>query len=81
MMPHPATAIRFPRRRARFGCGTRCPGHRMSSNPSGCFASPSRIAGVAPSSPTKTKLLTARKIVRYFSSMATLYGEYPYQTV
>ena len=31
-----ATASRFPRRRAHFGCGTRAPGHRMSSNPSGC---------------------------------------------
>ena len=51
-----------PARRTRFGCGTRWPDHRMSSNLSGGFLKPSRIAGVAPSSPTKTELSTARKI-------------------
>ena len=50
------------------------PGHTMSSNSTGRLAKPSRIASAAPSSPTNTKLLTVRKIVTYFSSIAGLYG-------
>ena len=45
---HQAAIAFFPRRRARFGRGPRCPGHRRSSNPSGALVNPSRIAGVRP---------------------------------
>ena len=62
----------FPRLRARFGRGTHSPGQTMSSKSSGSLANPNRIAGARLSSPTNTKLWTARKIVRYFVNIAGL---------
>ena len=70
----------MPYRRDRLSSGTRSLAHRMSSKSSGCFANPSRIAGVLPSLPTKVQLLTVRKIVRCFCTLHRLYGEDPCQT-
>ena len=66
----------IPFRLLRLGRGTRCPGHRMSSQAGGRLARPSRMAGVLPSfSLTCTQLFTARKTVRYFRTISGLYGE------
>ena len=71
--PPDHAAIRIPFRLLRFALGTRCPAHRMSSYPSGLRANPNRMAGVLPSfSLTCTQLLTVRKTVRYFCTMAGL---------
>ena len=46
MVTTQAVTASFPRCRTPLGCGTRCPGHRMSSYLSGALIKPNRIVGV-----------------------------------